>query len=181
MLPLKSRTFTAKGREFTHHFVDSPEVAVILPLLPDGRLLLVRQYRAALNRELLELPAGKLEGHESAEDGALRELAEETGHRAERVRYLFSFYPVPGYSTELIHAFLATGLVPGATSFDEAEELVSVPLTEAEMERAIREGRVRDGKTLLAYLGWKAGLSAPYPAESVAGDPSGPGQPEGRW
>lgn len=177
MLPLRSRTFSAKGRTFTHHFVDSPEVAVIVPELPDGRLVLVRQYRAALDREILELPAGKLAAGESAEAGARRELAEETGYRAERLRYLFSFFPVPGYSTELIHAFHASGLSPGETAFDEAEDLANVPMTGDELEAAIRAGRIRDGKTLLAYLGWKSGLRAPFPEESRPGPADGSARP----
>ncbi|MBX6350695.1 MAG: NUDIX hydrolase [Clostridia bacterium] len=175
MLPLRSRTFSARGRTFTHHFVDSPEVAVILPELPDGRIVLVRQYRAALDREILELPAGKLREGESAEAGARRELAEETGYRAGRLRYLFSFYPVPGYSTELIHAFHASRLAPGPTSFDEAEDLRNVPMTAAELEAAIAAGDVRDGKTLLTYLAWKSGLAAPFP-DPPPRPPAGPGR-----
>lgn len=181
MLPVKSRTFQAKGRTFTHHFVDSPEVAVIVPILPDGRFVLVRQYRAALDRETLEFPAGKLEGREPAEEGARRELAEETGYRAGALDYRFSFYPVPGYSTELIHVFVATGLVAGATDFDEAEDLRNVSMTAEDISRAIADGRLRDGKTLLAFLGWTAGVRAAYPAESVAGDAEGPGQPPADW
>ncbi|MBE3589919.1 MAG: NUDIX hydrolase [Firmicutes bacterium] len=181
MLPIRSRTFQAKGRTFTHHYVDSPEVATIVPLLDDGRLVLVRQYRAALDRETLEFPAGKLEGHESAEDGARRELAEETGFRAGRMEYLLSFYPVPGYSNELIHVFLATSLTPGPTAFDDAEDMRNVLFTTDELDRALRRGEVRDGKTLLAYLAWRCGARAEYPPESRAGDPHGPGQPSTGW
>lgn len=181
MLPMKSRTFQAKGRTFTHHFLDSPEVAVIVPILPDGRFVLVRQYRAALDRETLEFPAGKLEGREPAEEGARRELGEETGYRADTLDYRFSFYPVPGYSTELIHVFVATGLDAGATDFDDAEDLYNVALTEDELSRAIADGRLRDGKTLLAFFGWRLDARAAYPAESVAGDAEGPGQPRADW
>lgn len=156
-------------------------MATIVPLLDDGRFVLVRQYRAALDRETLEFPAGKLEGRETAEDGARRELAEETGFRAGRLEYLLSFYPVPGYSNELIHVFVATSLTPGETSFDEAEDMRNVLFTEAELDRALRRGDIRDGKTILAFLAWRAGARAEFPAESRAGDPDGPGQPETSW
>lgn len=151
MLPIASRTFTLRGREHTHQYVNSPEVACIIPVDSRGRLLLIRQYRAPFDRVITEFPAGKLEPGESPEEGALRELEEETGYRAGRLRHLLSFYVTPGYSSEIIHLFLATELTPTQTNFDDGEEIATEAWEPPAVARAIEAGEIMDGKTILGF------------------------------
>ncbi|MDI3297919.1 MAG: NUDIX hydrolase [Bacillota bacterium] len=150
MLPIAERRFTVRGREVTHWFVDSPRVACVIPILPDGRILLERQYRAALDSWILELPAGKADPGEELEACARRELEEETGYRARSLRELFWFWPAPGYSNEEIHLFVARDLERGERNLDPGEELEVEPLTLEAFLAAVEAGRIHDGKTLLA-------------------------------
>ena len=118
----------------------------------DGTVVLVRQYRYAVDEELWELPAGRLDPGESAEGGARRELEEETGLAAERLEAMGVFYTTPGFCDEIMHLFRATGLrsVPPRPEADERIEVRSWPLEEA--REMIRRGNVREGKTLVALL-----------------------------
>jgi ADP-ribose pyrophosphatase len=138
------------GRETTREIVEHPGAAAIVPILDDGRLLLIKQYRAATRRKLMEIPAGTLEPDESPLSCAKRELTEETGYVARRVRKLFSCYLAPGYSTEKIHFFLATHLVPGQgkQEYDEAIDVQAVDLWQA--LKAIERGKIQDAKTISA-------------------------------
>jgi len=133
-------------REVIHH----PGASVMLPLLPDGRILLVRQHRYAAGEVLLELPAGKLDPGEDPETCARREVAEETGYTAERAVPLGSFFVSPGYSDELIHAFLLTGLQRAAehSETDPDEELEVLTFTLDELRGLVRSGGIRDSKSL---------------------------------
>lgn len=160
-----SRTFTVRGREVTHHYLRRPPVAVIAARDAEGRYLLVRQYRAALDEEIVELPAGRAESGEAIEATARRELEEETGHRAGRMAYRFSFHPTPGYSDEVVHAFEAGELRPTATRFDPSEEIELLRLSPGEVDAALRSGRIHDGKTMLTLLALQAGLRRPAPPE----------------
>ncbi len=161
MLDIRQRTFTIRGRPITHYYVHLPEVVVVIAQDAEGRYLLVRQYRGAIDRQVLELPAGKCEPGEPPATAAARELEEETGYRADRLEYLLSFHPTPGYSSELIHAYRATGLQQTETHFDEGEDLVLVLMSPAQCQEAIRSGQLQDGKSILALLidqaGWVAG------------------------
>jgi ADP-ribose pyrophosphatase len=129
-----------------------PGAAVILPLLDDGRILLIHNHRVAVGQELLELPAGTLDDGEAPAACAARELAEETGYRVGSLRPLTSFFTSPGILTERIHAFLATELTPGATAHEAGEQIRPAPLTLAETLQAIRDGRICDAKTVLTLL-----------------------------
>lgn len=134
-------------REWIRHLGAS----AVVPLFEDGSTLLVRQWRYASGRPFLEVPAGKLdlEG-ESPDSVARRELEEETGWCAGRLHHLQSLYPAIGYSDEIIHFFLAEGLMPGkiATHADEHLEVVRLPFSEA-LEMALR-GELPDMKTAIA-------------------------------
>ena len=122
---------------------------VLLPLLEDGSVVFVRQYRYAIGRTLLELPAGKLEPGEDPAECARRELAEETGWAAGELHRLGSLYTTPGFSDELLHAFVATDLQPaGPTTPDPDELLQVVPLSPAEIHRHTATGDLCDGKSL---------------------------------
>ncbi len=144
------------GRSRSYDLVVHPGAAVILPILDDGRVLLIRNYRLAVDRELLELPAGTLEPPEPPEACARRELAEETGWRAARMEPLLSFYSTPGICTEHMHAFVATGLSAGATALEPGERITPCPMRWTDALDAIRSGRITDAKTLVTLLYYDA-------------------------
>lgn len=122
---------------------------VILPLLPDGRIVLVRQHRYPTDEVLLELPAGKLDPGESPADCARRELEEETGWRAEETRPLGCFYTSPGFTDEVLHAYLATGLESASDHTPDPDEAIEVvTMTVAEADAACVDGGIRDSKTI---------------------------------
>ena len=136
-------------REIVHHNGGVGIVAVD----DEGQVTLVRQHRIALDEVLLEIPAGKLDGpNEDPLSAARRELEEETGLQAERIELLISSIPTPGYCTERLHLYLATGLSQHQAHLDKDEFLsvVKMPLAEA-IERTMR-GELCDGKTALALL-----------------------------
>lgn len=153
MLPIGQRTFQVRGTQHTHYFVKVGAVVVVLPQAADGRYLLVRQYRAALDERILEFPAGHCEPGEEPAAAARRELEEETGYAARDVRYLFRFHPAPGYTDERIFAFAARDLVRTSTRFDPSEDIEVLPWTAAEIDAAIAGGRLCDGKSLLIWWG----------------------------
>ncbi len=126
--------------------------AAVVPLLPDGRVVLLKQYRHAGGGVLVEVPAGRLEPNEAPEVCAARELAEETGYRADEFVFLQSILTTPGFSNERIHLFLARGLRPGppALEFDECIAPWIVPLPEA--LNAVTSGTIVDAKTIAALF-----------------------------
>ncbi len=135
-------------REVVRH----PGSVAALPVQEDGRVVLVRQYRYAVDREVWELPAGRLDGGESPEEGARRELEEEVGLRADTLEPISVFYTTPGFCDETMHLFRATVLrpVPPRPEVDERIEVGTFTLAEA--REMIRRGAVREGKTLVALL-----------------------------
>lgn len=140
------------GRTSTREVVVHPGAVAIVPLLDDGRVILVTQYRHAVGKILMEIPAGTLHPNEVAEECAQRELREETGYTAGKLEHLTSIYLAPGYSTELLHVFLATSLNPAPGEMDEDEfvEPLAIPLEEAISQ--ISEGKIQDAKTVAALL-----------------------------
>ncbi len=133
-------------REIIHH----PGAVSILALNEEGDVLLVRQFRSAIDEELWEIPAGKLEKEESPLKSAQRELLEETGHEAKNWVHLHSFYPSPGYSDEIIHLFLAQELRQKKHKAQPDEEIEWKFFPRQELDNFLKPGQVRDGKTLLA-------------------------------
>jgi ADP-ribose pyrophosphatase len=124
----------------------------LLPLDDDQNVWFVRQYRHAARQTLLELPAGTLNPGEAPALAANRELQEEIGLRAERLQELASFYLAPGYSSELMHVFLAEGLSPSALAQDE-DEVISVEKVPARQVLGLVEsGQLRDAKSLVTIL-----------------------------
>ena len=144
------RVKLANGRETTREIVEHPGAAAIIPILDNGNLLVVKQYRAATHRQLMEIPAGTLEPGESPLSCAKRELVEETGYAARRIRKLFSCYLAPGYSTEKIHFFLATRLIPTKGKQEEDESIATQAIDLRQALRAIERGKIQDAKTISA-------------------------------
>ncbi|HKB15145.1 MAG TPA: NUDIX hydrolase [Planctomycetota bacterium] len=148
---VRERFRTPFGRAVVQELILHPGAAVVLPKMDADRVLLVRQYRHAARAFLWEAPAGRLEPGESPEQAARRELREETGLRAERWTRLGGFFPAPGITSEFMHLFLAEGLAPdGGAAPDEDEEIETGVFPLAEIRRRIRDGEIRDGKTIVA-------------------------------
>jgi len=140
------------GRTSTREVVVHPGAVAVVPMLEDGRVILVKQYRHAVGKILMEIPAGTLYPDETPEECALRELREEVGYAAGRLEKLTSVYLAPGYSTELIHLFLSTDLQPAEGETDEDEFLKPVTLTLDEAVAQIANGEIQDAKTVAALL-----------------------------
>lgn len=123
-----------------------------LPVHDDGRIVLVRQYRYAVDEHVWELPAGRLDPGETPEGGARRELEEEVGLRPRSLEPLLVFWTTPGFCDEVMHLYRATDLdpVPARPEADESIEAGAFTLVEA--HEMIRHGEIREGKTLVALL-----------------------------
>ncbi len=143
------------GRRAEFEVVHHPGGAAVLPLLDDGRVVLIRQFRPALDGMVVEIPAGRLEPGEAPEDCVRRELIEEVGYCAGTVEKLGEMLPAVGFCDERIHLFAAAGLqaVPRALEPDEYIELLPLPLDEA--LAMVVAGQIPDGKTQLALLLWQ--------------------------
>jgi ADP-ribose pyrophosphatase len=123
-----------------------------LPVLDDGRVVLVRQYRYAVDARVWELPAGRRDPGETPEEGALRELEEEVGLRAAYFEPLLTFWTTPGFCDELMHLFRATGLTPVPPRPEADERIEQARFTLDEAMAMVSRGEIREGKTLVALL-----------------------------
>lgn len=140
------------GRTGKREIVEHKGAVCIVPLLPDGRVIMVRQYRKPAEAVLLELPAGSLEHGEDPLVCAGRELTEECNYKAGRLTPLFSCYLAPGYTTELLHGYLGEDLQEEAGTPDEDENLDIQTYTLEELLPMIDDGRIRDAKTICGLL-----------------------------
>ena len=143
---------TPDGRETKFEIIEHGGSVIIIPIDADGNMLFVRQYRHAAGMDLLELPAGTRDNDEPFEDCAAREIREETGMEAGKLKKVGEFYLAPGYSTEFMVVYLATDLKHNPLEADDDEflELVKIPVEEA-IQRAER-GEIPDAKSLAALL-----------------------------
>jgi ADP-ribose pyrophosphatase len=135
-------------KETTREVVEHVDCVVILPVDAKGNILLVRQYRHAVDRELLELPAGSIDPGETPEQAATRELQEETGFKPGRLEGFGGFYAAPGYCTEYLHFFRATGLEESPLTAEDTDEIEVVPVNPAEVPGLIASGQICDAKTI---------------------------------
>jgi ADP-ribose pyrophosphatase len=131
-----------------------PGAVCMVPVLEDGSLLLVTQYRHAAGRRLLELPAGTLEAGESPEAAVARELQEEVGYVPGRVEALGGFYVAPGYTSEYIHLFACRELRESRLAGDEDEDIEVERRTLAEAVAAVERGEICDAKSVIGVLRW---------------------------
>ena len=146
------------GTVKTRDIVEYPDAIAVIAIDDNGDIILERQYRHAAGRELIEIPAGGIDPGETPEEAVLREMREETGYLPRRVERLTSFYSAPGYSTEVLHLFLATDLTPDRLTAEDSDEISLMRVTPAEAQRMISDGTIRDGKSiagLLYYLNMK--------------------------
>ncbi len=148
------------GSSATREYIQHAGAVAVIPLLDDGRIVLVRQFRYPVGRVLLELPAGKLDAGESVLACGQRELLEEAGYRAPEWAFAGAIHNAAAYSSESIHLWFARGLVPGAQRLDAGEFVEVVRHTEAELDGFAARGELPDVKTLIGLQWlqrWRAG------------------------
>jgi len=140
------------GRDATREIVEHSHAVCIVPIDDDGNVVLVRQFRKPAESALLEVPAGGVEEGEVSEEAVLRELQEEIGYTADKLEHLSSFWVAPGWATEYMHAYLATGLRASKLQGDDDEniEVVRVPFDQA--VTMFKTGEINDGKTIASLL-----------------------------
>ena len=132
--------------------VTHPGSVVVLPVRPDGKIVLVRQYRHATGQYLWELVAGRMEKGENPKRGAARELIEETGYRAKKFTVFLDLFPTPGFLQERMYLLLAEGLTLGQAEPEEDEKLIVAAYTKKQLEEMIRSGKMRDAKSIAGLL-----------------------------
>lgn len=144
------------GRQVDFEIIRHPGGAAVLPILADGRLLLIRQFRPAIGEMIYEIPAGRLEPGESAFSCAARELIEETGYTAAQLSPLGSFWSTVGFCDERIHLFLGRGLSAVEQQLEPDEVITLCPMSLDEALEKIDHGEILDSKTQLAVLHYSA-------------------------
>jgi len=140
------------GVHTVREVVTHPGSVVILPVLPDGRVVLVRQYRHSARQYLWELVAGRMERGENPKKGARRELLEETGYRAKKFSVFLDLFPTPGFLEERMFLLLAEGLSAGQAEPEEDEKIIVAAYTREQLERMIETRQLRDAKTVAGLL-----------------------------
>lgn len=156
----KARVFTVQhdeiiepsGLKASRDIVVHPGSVVVIPVLDDGRIVLIRQFRYAAGQYLWELVAGHKEPGEDPAKGARRELLEETGYTAKSIRKLFEIFPSPGLLGERMDIYLAEGLTKGRPTPEDDEKISRKIVTLAEAERWIHEAKICDAKTIAGVL-----------------------------
>jgi ADP-ribose pyrophosphatase len=149
---VRHRLTTTDGATVIRETVQHPGAAVVVPLFDDGRVCLVKNYRVAVKRTLIELPAGTLDPGETPIAAATRELAEETGYSAALLEPLAELVMSPGILNERTHVFIATGLSSGTASPEPGEEIETLIVPCEEALAMIDDGRIQDAKTVAALL-----------------------------
>jgi ADP-ribose diphosphatase len=154
------RVIEPGGVEVTREIVEHHGSVVVIPRLPNGRIVLVRQFRYATKKHLWELVAGSMEDGESVIRAARRELEEETGYRAGSLKRLFSFYPSPGILTEQMHLVEAWDLTLAKANLEDDERIEVAEFSKIKIDKLLREKKITDGKTLVGLLWdrWRGGV-----------------------
>ena len=140
------------GLRTIREVITHPGSVVVLPVLPDGRILLVRQYRHATRQYLWELVAGRIDAGENVPQAAARELIEETGYRAKRFRVFLDVFPTPGFLEERMYILLAEKLTAGEARPEEDEKITAKAFKPAALEGMIRRNVLRDAKSIAGLL-----------------------------
>lgn len=148
----KDKVKLPNGREASREMIKHPGAVGILPVLPDGSLIFVKQFRYPVNSVLYEIPAGKLEPGEDPKECAVRELSEETGYAAKTWTYLTSIVTTPGFTDETIHLYLAENLTAEQQHPDEDEFLDVVKLPPQQVKAMLLKQELFDAKSLAALL-----------------------------
>ena len=140
------------GKKSTREVVEHPGAVVIIPLLHDGRVAVIKQYRKPADEILIEFPAGKIEQNEDPLNCAKRELLEETGYKANTFTKLSSFYTTPGFSNEFIYLYLAEGLIKEQQQLEQDEFLEVEFYCIEELMKMVLNNKIKGGKTIIGLL-----------------------------
>jgi len=140
------------GLRTIREVITHPGSVAVLPVLPDGRILLVRQYRHATRQYLWELVAGRIDSGENVRHAAARELIEETGYRAKRLRVFLDVFPTPGFLEERMYILLAEKLTAGEARPEEDEKITAKAFKPVALEGMIRQNVLRDAKSIAGLL-----------------------------
>jgi ADP-ribose pyrophosphatase len=143
---------TADGRRSTREIVERSDCIVVVALDAKDNVLLERQYRQPIGKELLEIPAGGIDAGEEPEAAVVREMREETGFRPQKVIKLTGFYSSPGYSTEYLHLYLATDLVPDPLAAEDTAGIAVVKVPLSQIPDLITSGKIQDAKSIAGLL-----------------------------
>jgi ADP-ribose pyrophosphatase len=146
------------GRESTREIIEHSAAVAIVPVDAEDNVLLVRQYRYALGKELLEVPAGGVDGDEDPEEAVRREMQEETGYLPGKIERLGGFYSTPGFCNEYLYLYLAADLTPSRLYAEDTEGITVIPTPLKDIPRLIESGSICDAKSiagLLAYLEYR--------------------------
>jgi len=152
---LKVKIDTVKlpnGKMAEREIINHPGAVGILPILEDGSMVFVKQYRYPVGTVLYEIPAGKLDAGEDPVVCAARELSEETGYRARKLRHMTSIVTTPGFTDEIIHLYIATGLIQETQHTDEDEFIDIVAFSPEQVKKMVLEEDIFDAKTLALLL-----------------------------
>ncbi len=136
----------------TREIVEHSGAVAIIPIIDKDRMFLVRQFRKPIEKELIELPAGKLEREENPKECALRELEEEIGYRAGKIQKLITIYTSPGFANEIIHIYVASDLKKTRINRDKDEFMDILKVSFEEVKDMINNGKIQDAKTIAGVL-----------------------------
>lgn len=141
-----------QGKPVQKDVIVHPGAVVVLPILSDNNIVMIRNQRFAVGKELWELPAGTLEPAEPPLETAKRELIEETGYQADKVDHLITFYPSPGICNEIMYAYVAKGLEFVGQHLDETEEITVEIISWDKALAMVRDGIICDAKSMMTIL-----------------------------
>lgn len=140
------------GKISRREIVEHPGAVVLVAITDDKKIVFIKQYRKPVEGVIIEIPAGLVNKGESLKQAARRELKEETGYAAGKIRKVLSAYTSPGYSTELIHYFLANGLKKESQQYDEDEQIEVFLLSLSDAKKKIKTGEIKDNKTIVGIM-----------------------------
>jgi len=153
ILNLRKDTVEAFGNQISaREIVEHPGGVAIVAITDDNKMVMVKQFRKAAEKVMLEVPAGKHEKGEDTLKTAVRELKEETGYTASEIKLLTKFYASVGYTEEVLYLYLCTGLTSGETEFDEHEAIEIVEYKLDDLYDMVMSGEIEDAKTIVAIL-----------------------------
>ena len=144
------------GRTISITYINHPGAVIIAPFLNKNTVVMMRQFRPALKKYIYELPAGTLDPNEKIATCARRELLEETGLLTKKLTKLGAIYPVPGYSTEVIHIYKAEELTLTQAQPEDYEVIETIPMNKTKVQELVKQGKLMDAKSIctLAFCGW---------------------------
>ena len=155
ILKIYEDTVIANGHEAHWDFIHHDGAAAVVPVTAEGKILMVRQFRNALDRETLEIPAGKLDDPKEPKiECAYRELEEETGFRCDKLEYLMSLNTTVAFCDEAIDIFVARNLIPSHQHLDEDEEIYVEEWSVEDLQKLISSGKMTDAKTVAAIMAY---------------------------